>query len=567
MQINFGLLLLIVVLVVIAVALLWWVLSKLYQRSTTELAFVRTGFLGERVAISGGALVIPVLHETTLVNMSTMRISLTPQNENSLITQDRLRVNVDADFHIRVKPDKTSVSAAARALGSRTTSVDSMRQLLDARFSDALRTAAAQQTMEALHENRGAFSIRVRELASIGLEANGLEIDSVSISRLDQAPREFFNPNNAFDAAGLTILTAEIEERRRLRNEIERDSQVAIRRKNLAADQQLLELQKEEEYARLSQEREIAIRRAQQQSQISAETAELNRFSQVAGVTAEEAVEKARIASSRVIREEKVRLEQHLQEVEIDRSRQVEMAETQRREALEIAQQATEIAIAEHSAQRNAALASAQSSRVLAVKAEEAVISARELERAERDKALALVAASRDAEVKGLSLVQQAHAEHDAATHRAQTIRLTAAAEAEAETQHQAGTELRYQVEARGRKAINEAENLLSAGAIAMRTQLAAIGNIEAVVRESAKPLERISEIKILHLDGMGTSQGGAGADASSTSISDQVATSALRYRLQAPLVDAMLASAGIHASQPADLLREQLGSRTAPRV
>ena len=547
MQINFGLVLLTIVAIVIVIAVLWWILSNLYQRSTPELAFVRTGLGGERVAISGGALVVPVVHEVTRVNMNLMRISLSHHDRDALITQDRLRVNVDADFYVRVKHDKAAVAAAARTLGSKTTSADGMRVLLEARFNDALRTAAARKPMEALHEDRGGYSTEVRALASNGIEASGLEIDSVSISKLDQASREFFNPNNAFDAAGLTKLTAEIEDRRRRRNEIERDSQVAIQRKNLAAEQQMLELQREEEYARLTQEREIAIRRAQQQSQITVETAEMKRTSQVAEVVANEMVEKARLASDRTIREERVRLEQQIKEIEIDRSKSIELAETERRKALEIAQQATEIEIAEHSKRRNAALAEAETSRAHAVKAEESVISVRELERAEREKALALVGAARDVEVKGLAIVQQAQADLEAAARRAQIVRTTAEAESSAEMLRARTADQRHEIEARGRKAMNEAENLLSPEAMQMRARLAAIDRVEGVVRESAKPLEHISEIKIVHVDGLsGLPAGVSGAvGESGASISDQVMTSALKYKVQAPLVDALLESAG----------------------
>ena len=516
---------------------------------------MRTGLGGEQVAISGGALVVPVVHEVTRVNMNLMRISLSHHDHNALITQDRLRVNVDADFYLRVIASSTAVAAAARTLGSKTTSADGMRMLFEARFNDALRTAAARKPMEALHEDRGGFSAEVRQLAAHGLEASGLEIDSVSISKLDQAAREFFNPNNAFDAAGLTKLTAAIEERRKLRNEIERDSQVAIQRKNLAAEQQMLELQKEEEYARLQQEREISIRRAQQQSQIAVETAEMKRNSQVAEVGAGEMVEKARIASDRTIREEKVRLEQQIREIEIDRSRAIEMAETERRKSLEIASQATEIEIAEHSMRRNAALAEAENSRVLAVKAEESVISAREIERAERSKALALVEAARDVEVKGLATVQQAQAELDAATHRAQMLRTQAEAESVANQLRTASADERHAVDARGRKAMNEAENLLTPEAMQLRARLAAIAQVESVVRESAKPLERISEIKIMHVDGLNGTASAADGE-TSASVSDQVMTSALKYKLQAPLVDSLLESAGLNAHNPGSVLK-----------
>ena len=552
MTIQFGPILVALVAIVVAIAVLWWILAKLYQRSTPEMALVRTGLGGERVAISGGALVIPVVHEATRVAMTLLRIGVSHRDQDALITQDRLRVNVDADFYVRVRNDRASVATAARTLGTKTANIEAMRALLGARFDDALRTAAARHGMETLHEDRGAFAAEVRALAAQGIEQSGLEIDSVAISRLDQASREFFNPNNAFDAAGLTRLTAEIEERRRLRNEIERDAQVEIQRKNLEAEQRMLELQREEEYARLAQEREVAIRRAQQQSQITVEAAEMKRASQVAEVGATEMVEKARLASDRTVREEKVRLEQHVREIEIARQQAIEMAETARRQALELAQQATEIEIAAHSQKRNAALADAERSRALAVKAEEAVISARELERAEREKALALVGAAREAETRGLAAIKSAEAELAVAERRADIVRTAADAESAADALRTRSADTRYEIEARGKRALNEAENLLSESAMEMRTRLAAIDKVEAVVRESAKPLERIGEIKIVHVDGLsGLSSVGGGVAGDATgatqgSVSDQVMSSALKYRLQAPLVDSLLLAAGL---------------------
>jgi uncharacterized membrane protein YqiK len=551
MQFNLGVVLLAAVILIVAIAVLWWLFAKLYQRSTSELSFVRTGLFGEKVAIARGALVIPVLHEVTRVNMNTMRISIAHDNENALITQDRLRVNIGADFYVRVAPETAAVAAAARTLGSRTTSVDGMRQLLQARFDDALRTAAAEQTMEALHENRGAFSARVRELAALGLHASGLEIDSVSIAKFDQASREFFNPNNAFDAAGLTKLTAEIEDRRRKRNEIERDSQVAIQRKNLAAEQQMLELQKEEEYARLQQEREIAIRRAEQQSVITVQAAEMKRSSQVAEVGANEAIEMIRLASDRTLREEKIRLEQRL-----------EIAETERRKTLEIAQQAIEIEIAAHSQLRNAAHAQAELSRATAVRAEESVAGARELERAERDKQLALLTAARDSEVAGIALVERAVAEAKVAEHKAVAVRVLAAADAAAEDLRRDSDDKRGAMTARARRSLNEAENVMTPEAMSLRAKLAAIGQVEAVIRESVKPLEHISEIKILHVDGLGGHSPGAvgAADAGGATLTDQIMNSALKYKLQAPLVEAVLKSAGIESGTLTDLVKPPPG-------
>ena len=548
MQIDFGVVIVTVILIIIGIAILWWLLSRLYQRSTTELSFVRTGFLGQRVVISGGALVIPVLHEVTRINMNTVRVSLRHENERALITQDRMRINVDADFYIRVEPQRDAVAAAAQTLGSKTMSPDALKDLMEGKFTDALRSVAAEKTMEDLHIGRHLFGKRVQELAAEGLAKNGLGIESVSISRLDQAGREFFNPNNAFDAAGLTKLTGEIEDRRRRRNEIERDAQVAIQRKNLEAEQQLLELGREEEYARLAQEREIAVRRAQQNAEIAKETAGRKQDAEQAEIAATEAVDRSRLMSERAVREERVRIDRQIRELEIERSRVVEVAEIQRRQEIELAEQLREIEVARQSMQRSSAQALAEQARAVAVKAEELVISARDLERAERDKAVQLVVARRDAEARGIATLGAATTDRNAAVEKAEAIRVIADAEAVADKLRAAAAQVRYDIDAAGRRALNEAENLQSDASMQLRARLSIIEHLEGIIRESVKPLEHIGDIRIVHLDG-GLGGGAPATDGVATSgqsLSDQVMNSALKYRVQAPLVDSLLKDIGL---------------------
>src|SRR5260370_36299580 len=83
--------------VVIAVYLLRW----LYQRSTKETAFVRTGFGGEKVDVSGGAFVIPVLHDVTPANMTVLRIEGERRETRQLITKHRYRVDESAEIIVQ----------------------------------------------------------------------------------------------------------------------------------------------------------------------------------------------------------------------------------------------------------------------------------------------------------------------------------------------------------------------------------------------------------------------------------------------------------------------------------
>jgi uncharacterized membrane protein YqiK len=246
--------------VLVALITVGMIVSRLYKRASKEISFVRTGLGGQKVIMDGGALVFPVLHEVIPVNMNTMRLEVRRANEQALITRDRMRVDVLAEFYTRVQPLTESIANAAQTLGKRTMVPDALRDLVEGKFVDALRAVAAEMSMEELHEQRVNFVQKVQTAVSEDLLKNGLELEAVSLTGLDQTNREHFNPDNAFDAAGLTKLTSEIEEKRKRRNDIEQDAQVAIEQKNLEADRMKLEIARDVEYARLSQEREIEIR-------------------------------------------------------------------------------------------------------------------------------------------------------------------------------------------------------------------------------------------------------------------------------------------------------------------
>jgi uncharacterized membrane protein YqiK len=319
------------IVVVIAVYILRW----LYRRSTKDTAFVRTGFGGEKVVVNGGAFVIPVLHETTPVNMNVMRIDVLRKDNDALITRNRMRVDVEAEFFVRVGSSREAVAAAAQTLSRRTLDVASMRELLEGKFAASLRTAAAQMTLEDMHERRKDYADLVRDMAAADLARNGLELETVAIVDLDQTSLEFFDPSNAFDAEGLTQLTDAIEARRRMRNEIEQRSQVDIRNQNLEAQKKVLEIDRESEYARLDQEREIEIQRAIQRSELIKERALRDRESEQAQLAAREQIEKARLAQERAIAEARISNEEDTQRREIARRRALEEAELKSRELTE----------------------------------------------------------------------------------------------------------------------------------------------------------------------------------------------------------------------------------------
>jgi uncharacterized membrane protein YqiK len=535
---EFGSFILGLIVVAIVVAIVVWLLHWLYLRSSKERAFVRTGLGGQKVVLDGGAFVLPIVHDVIPVNMNTLRLEVSRGKDKALITKDRMRVDVIAEFYVRVAAKPDSVAAAAQTLGLRTMEPEQLKELVEGKFIDALRTAAAEMTMEELHEKRGSYVKRVREAVAEDLTKNGLELESASLTQLDQTGMEYFNPSNAFDAEGLTRLTEQIEHRKKQRNDVEQDTLIAIRNKNLEAEKLSLDIDREAEQARLNQQREVEISRARQRAELAAERAQREQDAEGAQITAKQAIDAARIRS-----------EESLERERIGKEKAIQAAEIERRKALELAEQQRAIAVAKESEALSVAQADAEAARAQAVAAEEKVYTARELEMAERKKAIDLIGARQAAEREALRLTLSAAAEKEASADRGAAVRAQAEADADADRIKALAVRVRAEIEAEAVRWMNEAQNTLSPEARASALRMKLVEKAEAIIRESVKPMERIEGIKILQVDGLTGGGGGGGGhngDGSGGGFADSVVNSALRFRAQAPIVDQLLREIGI---------------------
>lgn len=550
---EFGSFLLGLLVVAILVAIVVWLFHWLYLRSSKERAFVRTGMGGQKVVLDGGAFVLPIVHDVIPVNMNTLRLEVSRGRDKALITKDRMRVDVIAEFYVRVAARPESVAAAAQTLGLRTMEPEQLKELVEGKFIDALRTAAAEKTMEELHEQRGAYVKRVRETVAGDLTLNGLELEAASLTQLDQTAMEFFNPSNAFDAEGLTRLTEQIERRKKQRNDVEQDTLIAIRNKNLEAEKLSLDIDREAEQARLAQQREVEIARARQRAELTSERAQREQDAEGAQITAKQAIDAARIRS-----------EQSLEQERIAKERAIQAAEIARRQALELAEQQRAIAVARESEALSTAQAQAEQARAQAVAAEEKVFTAREIEMAERRKAIELIAAAQAAEREALQLTTAAQAEKAASADRGAAIRAQAEADADAERTKALAVRVRAEIEAEAQRWMNEAQNVLTPEARNSALRMRLVEKAEGIIRESVRPMERIEGIKILHVDGLGGGGSAGGGDGGGGGFADGVVNSALRFRAQAPLVDQLLREIGLDAGDIQRLAGASSGANAA---
>ncbi len=455
-----------------------FILGRLYKRATREISLVRTGAGGKKVIMDGWTMVVPLMHEVSPVKMKTLRLEVSRQSDAALITKDRMRVDVGVEFYVSVNATVEGISRAAQTLGARTFYVDQLREMIEGKLVDGLRAVAAQMTMDELHENRSEFVQEVQNAVSEDLLKNGLELESVSLTALDQTPFEALDENNAFNAVGMRKLAEVIALSKKERAQIDADADVAVRRAAMEAERLKFAIERDEQEAKIAQIQEVETLRARQQAEIAQQQQQAEQQSEKARITREEAIRAAEIAKDR---------------------------------DLEVAEQERQIIIAQKSEEESRARASADVARAEATKAMEAVVTAKSVAEAERTKQIALIEAAREAEREATKVRLEAQAQKDAAQDRAEAKREEAQGEADAITITAAAKKTDLMAEAEGRRAIADAENALSAAIIEMKVALARLEAMPDIVAQMVKPAEKIDSIKIHQVSGLGGGPSGGG--------------------------------------------------------
>ncbi len=531
-----------------------FVIARLYRRAEKDRAYVRTGFGGQKVVLDGGSIVLPIFQSTAWVNLQTLRLEVARKDQEAMITKDRMRVDIGVEFYVRVKPDTASIALAAQTLGDRTNNAEELRALVEAKFVDALRGVAATMALAELQENRADFVQKVQTTVAKDLEQNGLELESASLTKLDQTDTKFFNPNNAFDAEGLAALVKITEAKRQERNQTVRAAEVAIAQQDLEAKQRTLEIERQKQDASLNQQRDIANKTAATRAEAASKEAEAHQSEQTARISAEQAIQLKQAEAKRI---------QQTAVIETDLA--VQRSKIAAEQTAEIANQERQIAVAKKSEEESRARASAEEARALATTASEGVTTAREVAIAERERRTTVIAAEQEAQRDAARITIAAQADKEAAENRAAAVRTEAQAAADAAIARAQAKAREYEVEAAGQRAINEARNLLSQAIIEMEITKERLRIIPAALAEAVKPMEKIGDVKIVDMGGRFAGNSHAnGAGAGPTSTADALVNALLSYRLQSPVIDQVLREVGLTGSDPLKAMLSGLESKPA---
>ena len=517
------------------------IFAKFYQKSSKDIAFVRTGMFGQKIVLTGGALAIPIVHQTTPVNMNTLKLEIERKESNGIITKDKMRVDIKTDFYVRVVGDKESVSLAAQTLGARTLNPKSVQELMEGKFVSAMRSVISDMTLDNLQSSALKFTNEVHKLVENVVTKNGLELESVSLSKLDQTSKEFFDPGNTFDAEGLIKITEETEASRKKRNDIQKSTELKIEQTNLEAEQKSLEINRQSEFARIQKELEVSNRRSEQSSAIAKSQAENKRISSEIEIKENQQIEKSKIKSDETLQKERIETEKNLRTLELEKQKSIRVSEIESQKNIQIEEENKTIDLFAKQKERAQAAISTRDAESKATVAEENIVTAKLMAQSEREKAVALIKSKRIAEEKSIATTLAAAAEKTAASDVAKAKELIANAEALAK-------KVKLTAEAEGLKKLNEATNILKSEQIAMKVKLDIIERLPEIIKQSVKPIENIDGIKIVDVGGLGLNSEANGSSGSKNSddIVDRVVTGAMKYKTQAPILEQLVKEVGL---------------------
>jgi len=429
-------------LVLFLLGLVITVWTALYKKTSADQAFVMTGQGGSRVVLDGGALVIPIFHRITEVNLRTMKLGVNPHGPNALITHDNLRSDILAQFYIRVQADREHILNAARSLGDNSVNAENVESLVSEKLVSALRAIASQMDLFEIHTKRDEFAERVKEHVKSDLEANGLLLESVTISELDQTDPSELSDNNVFDAQGKRKITEITAAAMVERNNLERAAEQARKNQDVTTRQYILNLERNQAEAEANQGTEIAKIRASKDQESQQAVIAQQRAVETSQIEKQQAVETAEIGRQQAVEVARVGQEKAVRTATIAREQELQTAAVGRDQAVALAERVKQIAVANQEAERAKAEEKALIAQAAQERATQEIITVTQIAEAERDANKKLIAARQEierdkirlqteAQVSAFTRVTNAQGEQEAATKQAEARLQLAQAEAQ----------------------------------------------------------------------------------------------------------------------------------------
>jgi uncharacterized membrane protein YqiK len=365
-----------------------------------------------------GAIVVPVFHKAEEMDISVKTLEIERSGKEGLICQDNIRADIRITFFVRVNKTKEDVINVAQAIGTaRASDQEVLRELFNAKISEALKTVGKQLDFEDLYTKRDEFRDRI--IALIGTDLNGYSLEDAAIDFLEQTPLEQLDADNILDAQGIRKITELTAVQAVRTNEYQRNKEKEITRQNVEAREAVLELERRQADAETQQSREIETMRAREEAEtervrseerLKAETARIRTEEQV-GVQEENRRREIAVAEKnreRVIAIETERIEKDRVLEVVARDRETELAQMAKDKEVEAEKRSVADVVRERVAVDKTV-----------AEQEESIKRLRSVEEAERERQALVIKAEAEAQEQLVKDIKAAEAAEEAAKHRA----------------------------------------------------------------------------------------------------------------------------------------------------
>lgn len=407
-------------------------IGRFHKKVPQGRALIRTGFGGAKVVYDSGVFVIPALHKLEEMDISIKTIEVERMALEGLICQDNMRADIKVVFFVRVNKDKKSIVEVAQAIGcARASKQDTLNNLFDAKFSEALKTVGKQFDFVDLYTKRNEFKNKILE--TIGLDLNGYVLDDCAIDFLEQTPIASLKQDNILDSEGIKkieeLTSIQIEKT----NFIRREREKTIKKQDVEAREAILQLELQQSEKEERQKRALAVLRTEQENEArqivlqkelatSLKEKEAQREEGIAEENKQREIIVAKKNKERTEAVENERIEtDRLLEVE-KKERSVGEAKIDKEKALELKKRDIQAIIKERKAEEKKT-----------IEEDQRIADTVELATAERKRQVTIINAQEGAEARKIEETQKAEAEKIVAEIRAQQIVIEADAQKSAQ--------------------------------------------------------------------------------------------------------------------------------------
>lgn len=491
-------LLVIVGILALFVVFLYTLLSSFLKKAAPGTALVKTGLGLQIPQIStSSAIAIPLIHRIETIELTVKTIKIVRRGLDSLSCADGIRAEIEVDFYIKINPVEDDIRRVATTVGcERASNIQTMKELFEAKFADALKTAGSKMTFDQLYQNRHQFRDEI--LVALGhsqggdVVLNGYRLDDVAIHYLEQLPLTKHDENNVFDSKGIKEIALRTSNEAESANKRLREKEITIAEQNREATIKQLQIAQDLKEKGSIQQREIQERVSKENALGEKTRQEQESIEQQAFIAKERAV---KIAEEMKLQEIKV--------VEIQKERAILVAEEEKNQAVETAKIQKENAIASQLKEKLKILEENAKQEAQKIKAEEQALTVKAIEVASREKQIEVTKAEKNAQVELLEF----NVETDKEAYKLKTL-----AQAKKDA-----SELEYQAALQQAKTIMEignadagallaklqVENSIGKNALFAQTIRQLIPLLPEIIEKLMLPAEKIDSIKFLNINGL----------------------------------------------------------------